>query len=74
MIASESTAATLDDTDTYPFFMRTCVSDVYHADVTIQLLLHQKWTRVSVFYEADDFGLGLKIQFETRLLQQYKYA
>jgi len=46
--------------------VRTSVSDAYHADVVIRLLLLQNWTRVSVFYEADDFGVGLKMQFESR--------
>jgi ABC-type branched-subunit amino acid transport system substrate-binding protein len=67
VVSSSSTASELDNVNIYPYFMRTCASDIYHADTIVQLLRQQNFRRLTVFYESDTFGIGMKTQFELKL-------
>jgi hypothetical protein len=68
VISAAATSPELDDANMYPLFTRTCSSDHYHADMIVQLLMNMNWRRVSIFYESDSFGVGMKTQFESLLL------
>lgn len=79
LIATASTSAELDNPLQYPYFLRTCASDHYHAHLLCGILTQMNWTRVTVsaleasltfffafqvVYENDAFGYGLKTSFE----------
>lgn len=53
--------------------MRTVISDYYACDMLLRLLQRQQWKRVTVFYESDLFGNGLKNEFEKQRTQYHKY-
>eukprot|EP01084_Bolivina_argentea_P177958 307696_1 len=60
-ISSSATSIALSDTNKYPYFYRTIVSDVLQANGLIILCNTFNWTSIGIVYVNDAYGLYLSI-------------
>lgn len=58
-----STSAQLSDKQNYPYFFRTCASDVYQSQALAKLVQRYKWSRVSTITTTDAYSEDLARKF-----------
>uniref|UniRef100_A0A914UJG1 Receptor ligand binding region domain-containing protein n=1 Tax=Plectus sambesii TaxID=2011161 RepID=A0A914UJG1_9BILA len=65
VVGTMSSSSEFDDQSRYPYFLRTCASDKYRAQVIFDTLQARGWLHATVLYSPYDSSFALKKEFQT---------
>lgn len=56
-VSNSATSSALSDSTTYPYFARTCPSDIYQARAMASLVCQYGWRNIVTFATSDEYGI-----------------